>query len=60
MKVITNSKVKARYNTIVPKGAVGKVVGFNVDAFTGHTLVKVEFKNEEVFWFLKRGLEEAE
>jgi hypothetical protein len=60
MKVITNSKVKTRYSTLIPKGVIGKVVGFNVDSFTGLTLVKVEFKNGECFWFLKRDLEEVE
>lgn len=60
MKVITNSKVKTRYNTLIPKGAIGKVVGLNVDAFTGLTLVKVEFKNEECLWFIKRDLQEVE
>lgn len=60
MKVITNSSVKTKYNTLVPKGAIGKVVGFNVDAFTGLTLVKVEFKNGECLWFIKRDLQEVE
>lgn len=59
MKVITNSKVKTRYSTLIPKGVIGKVVGFNVDAFTGLTLVKVEFKNGECLWFLKRDLQEV-
>ena len=56
MSSMCHSEVKTKYESIVPKGSVGVVSGFDTGKL-GVPLLKVNFKNGESFWFLKRDLE---
>lgn len=48
---------KTRYSSIVPKGSIGKCVDV-VDSCV--LALKLEFKNSESFWFMKRDLKEVQ
>lgn len=50
-----NKEYKTRYTSIVPKGSIG----ICTDVVNAHVFaLKIKFKNNEEFWFIRRDLEE--
>ncbi|WP_197092978.1 hypothetical protein [Carnobacterium maltaromaticum] len=51
-----NKEYKTLYPSIVPKNSIGKCVDI-VNAYV--YALKIEFKNGETLWFMKRDLKEV-
>lgn len=52
-----NKEYKTLYTSIVPKNSIGKCVDIMSNAVSA---LKIEFKNGETFWIMKRDLKEVE
>lgn len=52
-----NKEYKTLYPSIVPKNSIGKCVDIMNNAVSA---LKIEFKNGETLWFMKRDLKQVE